>query len=216
MDEQIRESEKEAVAGDETVQNAVPEKTAEQKFLATYKNVNDSYLYTLILSGAIMLGAIVIAVTYLTFLGLAAGIVGALVYMGLTSNLLYSKLGISYRGSNGKMTVTQLYGKNRETVYVPPRLIMLEVTEIDDCAFDHKSSSAITTVYLPATLTRIGKDIFKGCPALCRVHFAGSEEQWEAIEKQTCFDGIELVFSSGIAYPEKAARPGKAKKEEKQ
>lgn len=182
------------------------EKSAEQKFLDTYKSVNDSYLYTLILSGAIMLGGIILAVTSTVSIGLAAAIIGVLAYTGLTSNLLYSKLGISYRGSSGKMTVTQLYGKGRETVFIPPRLIMLDVTEIDDRAFDHRSSEAIVEVYLPKTLTRIGEDIFKGCPNITCVHYEGSEEEWESIEKLTSFEGYELIFSSSAAYPEKPPR----------
>lgn len=165
-------------------------------FRASLKEVNNIYLYTVILSGAIVAAGIAYAVAARVFIGLAIAIVGVLLYTALTANLLYRKLGISYRSTSGALTVTQLYGQKRNEIWIPERLLWINVTEIGDRAFNHASSSEITTVHLPATLKVIGENIFEGCPELKTVCFDGSREEWEQIKKATDFSAYELIFGA--------------------
>lgn len=194
-----------------------PEELREQeikKHISDCKAVDDSYLHTLIISGAVILGAIAVAVFYRVSIGIALAVLGVVIYSIAASNTLYNKLGLAYRSSTGKMTVTEAYGRRRSTVFIPERIMMLDVCEISDRAFDHKSSETVSTVYLPATLTRIGKDVFRGCPELREIHYAGSASQWELIESDTDLGDITVIFSSGVSYPKKPKRTRKAKKEE--
>ena len=59
--------------------------------------------------------------------------------------------------------------------------IPASVTEIGDYAFDGCTSLASVTI--PESVTEIGHDAFDGCTALAEIHYAGTKEQWAAIEK---------------------------------
>ena len=59
------------------------------------------------------------------------------------------------------------------------------VTSIDAVAF--MNCFSLTAITLPATLESMGADVFGGCTSLTDVYYAGSEDQWNAIE------GIEKV-----------------------
>ena len=165
-------------------------------FLCSLKTANDFYLYTVIISGAIAAAGLIYAVLSSVFFGLVIAILGVLIYTASTSNILYKKLGISYRSTSGALTVTQLYGQSRHNVWIPERLLWLSVTEIGDRAFDHASSASIQTVYLPATVKVIGEDIFKGCTQLETICFEGTREQWAQVESSTDFSGYQLIFAN--------------------
>lgn len=171
--------------------------TPKEQYLKSLKAVSDLYLFTLIICGAIVLGGIIFAVMSSVFVGLLVCISAILIYIALTSNLLYKFLGISYKSSTGQLTVTNLYGKGREEIWIPRRLIMLDVTEIGDNAFKHKSSAAIAKVHLPSTLKVIGENVFADCEALTAIYFEGSEAEWEAIEKHTDLSAFDIVFLDG-------------------
>ena len=158
------------------------------------KKANDLYIYTLILSGAIILAGIVYAVAVKVFIGLLIAMAGALTYVALTSNILYRVMGLSYKSESGKLTLTNVYGRDREDIYIPKRLILCRVVEIDDKAFSHKSSENIKRVYLPASIEKIGENIFEGCPNLEQIYFAGSQESWNKIESLTDTSSYEIVF----------------------
>ena len=159
------------------------------------KQANDFYLLALIASGAVMLGGLVYAVAVRVFIGLLVAIAGILIYVSLTSNILYKTLGLAYKTESGKLTVTSVYGRNREAVYIPCRLLFCDVTEIGDRAFAHRSSENIKEVHLPCSLERIGENIFEGCAQIENIYFDGSREQWNKIEKLTCLDAYTVIFS---------------------
>ena len=167
-----------------------------QNYRGSLKSVNDSYLFIVILSVAVIALGLVCAVVSKVFIGLLIAILGVLFYTAMTSNVLYRRLGISYRSTSGALTVTQLYGQKREEIWIPERLLWINVTEIGDKAFNHASSGDIKAVHLPSTLKVIGENIFEGCPALRTVYFDGSEEEWGRIESATDFSAYVIVFAS--------------------
>ena len=188
---------------------------SEQDFLSDLKWTNKEYFQLVIGVAVLAAAAIALAVLWKVFYGLLFAIIVALVYTVAASNILYSRLGFSYDSLPGALRIKDVYGKNRDQVFVPRRLFWLDVSEIGDRAFCHSSSTKITTVYLPSTLKTIGENVFEGCESLCRICFEGSEAEWESIEKKTSLEGIEILFSQEIAYPVKPKKQKKAKKDKK-
>ena len=188
---------------------------SEQEFLSDLKWTGKAYLLLVIAAAALVAAAIALAVLWKVSYGLLLAIIIVLGYISLSGNILYSRLGFSYDSTQGALRIKDVYGKNRDQVFLPRRLFWLDVSEIGDRAFCHSSSAKITTVYLPSTLKTIGENVFEGCESLCRICFEGSEEEWESIEKKTSLEGIEILFSQEIAYPVKQKKQKKAKKDKK-
>ena len=188
---------------------------SEQEFLSDLKWTGKAYLLLVIAAAALVAAAIALAVLWKVSYGLLLAIIIVLVYTVAASNILYSRLGFSYDSTQGELRIKDVYGKNRDQVFLPRRLFWLDVWEIGDRAFCHSSSTKITTVYLPSTLKTIGENVFEGCESLCRICFEGNEAEWESIEKKTSLEGIEILFSQEIAYPVKQKKQKKAKKDKK-
>lgn len=174
--------------------------SAEENFRKVLKTVNSLYLYAVIISSAVVLAGLVYAVMIKVSVGLVIAISGVLLYTALTSTILYRQLGISYRSTSGALTVTQLYGQGRDEIWIPERLLWVNVTEIGDRAFKHKSSAGIRTVHLPATLKVVGENIFEGCDELKTVCFGGNRDDWKQIESSTDFSAYELIFNSDAEH----------------
>ncbi len=64
---------------------------------------------------------------------------------------------------------------------VSEAVILADVTEIGDKAFE--GCTSLVSVCIPASVTEIGKRAFEGCTALTEIHYAGTKEQWAAVEK---------------------------------
>ena len=194
------------------------ELTEDQKFLSALKTVKKGYFCALAITAAIAVGAIVSAVHYRVSLGFLLLIFSVVTYLAIVINLLYSKLGIAYRSFHGGMTVTALYGKNREVVYIPDRLLFLTVTEIGTRAFTHESSKSIREIHLPKTLLRIGTSAFAKLPALTDVYYEGSEEEWNEISRLAPLENVTMHFGEPIPrlpIKEKKKKIKKSKKEKK-
>ncbi len=186
-----------------------------EQFLKDLRYTSDSYLYSIILSGVTAAGGIGIAVLYNVTIGICVAFISVLMYIAFTKNSLYKGLGIAYTSYSGELTVTELYGKKREEVFIPSYLLYLDVSAIGDFAFKHASSAKIHTVHLPSTLKEIGKDIFEGCNALRTVYFEGSEEEFLKIDSKTDFSKYEMIFcdSSTFKLPKQPKKGKKAASE---
>ena len=75
-----------------------------------------------------------------------------------------------FKEKNGGACVTKLLAPGAVCV-VPESLGGLPVTELADKVF---SGSTVEKVYLPRTLTRIGRYEFYGCEELREIHFYGT------------------------------------------
>ena len=187
-------------------------KTAEQQFLSSLAIVNKGYIIALSVSTAIALGAIISAVHYRVSFGLLMMVLAVAVYLAIVINLLYSTLGIAYRSFQGTMTITALYGKHREIVYIPDKIIMLKVTTIGKKAFKHESSREIREIHLPKTILEIKESAFASLPALTDVYYEGNEAQWTEISRLAPLKNVKIHFGEPIPRLEK---PIKAQKEKK-
>ena len=187
-----------------------------QLFKSTVTLVNKLYLITVIAVFTVALAGIACAVLFKVSLGLLTVILSMIGYVATTMNILYNKLGIAYRMFHGCITVTELYGKNRETVYIPDRLLFCTVTEIGNKAFAHESSKSIREIHLPKTLIRIGSDAFSGLDSLTDVYFEGTEEEWLELSRLAPLgEAVALHFDSPLPMPEKKVKQKKEKKSKK-
>lgn len=184
----------------------------EEQFIRYLAWTDKAYRAVVILSAVLALSAVFTAVFVKVSYGLMAGIGTVILYMGATSNILYSKLGVAYTSVSGELTITEIYGKQRQEIWIPRRLLWLDVVEIKAEACDHKSSACVKVIHLPATLRSIGNDAFRGCVLLEKICFEGSREQWEQIEKGEMPEGVEIICSEQVHYPEKPEKNKKRKK----
>ncbi len=189
--------------------------TDEQKFLSNLKFIKKAYILTLVITAALTLGAIISAVHFRASFGLVMGVLAVVTYLAIVINLLYSKLGIAYRSFQGKLTITELYGKNREVIYIPDRLIFQTVTEIGANAFSHESSKDIREIHLPKTLLHIGENAFANLPELTDLYFEGAEDEWNKISALSPLQNVNIHFYTPIPKLEKPKKAKKAKKDKK-
>ena len=188
----------------------------EAKFLKDLKDVKIGYIWALVITALILGGAIACAVLFRVSLGALFMILAVVTYAAIVSNLLYKKLGISYRALHGCLTVKALYGRGREVVYIPKRVIFLTVTEIGTRAFSHESSKSIREIHLPNTLLRIGPSAFAKLPALTDVYYEGNEDKWNAISALAPLENVTMHFCEPIPELIKPKKEKKSKKEKKE
>lgn len=175
-------------------------------YIKHLENVKNGYIFTLILSSVILAGAICCAVIFNVIFGLLLLLIAILAYIALTKNLLYKNLGIAYRAYHGCLTVTELYGRNREVVYIPDEIIMLTVTEIGTKAFTHESSKSIREIHIPKSIIRIGTSAFAKLPALTDLYYEGSEEEWKELSRLAPLENVNLHFNEPMPRLEKKKR----------
>ena len=195
----------EAVEETITIEEAATDYEA-RRFLSALKAIKKGYIWALIITACITAGSIVCAVHYRASVGILLLAFAVAVYLAIIINLLYSKLGIAYQAFHGGMTVTALYGKGREIIYIPDRVMLLTVTEIGTRAFSHESSKSIREIHLPKTLLRIGTSAFADLPALTDVYYEGSEEEWAEISRLAPLENVTLHFGEPIPRLEKRKR----------
>ena len=187
----------------------VEKNDAQAEFLRALKTANSSYLNIVMTCACLALCGIPIAIYVRLLFGIAAAIASVVAYMIATKTLLSKTLGISYETTSGALTVTKLCAKDKEEIFIPRRLLWVDVTQLGDKAFAGDSSKNMKTVHLPSTLTFIGEDIFEGCEALECVYFEGSQEDFEKIENHTDFSKFQLVFCDSADYAIKKQKRSK-------
>ena len=145
--------------------------------------------------------------------GLGLLLLGIIAYAALTKGLLYATLGIAYRSFHGCMTITELYGKEREVIYIPDKVIMLTVTEIGTKAFKHESSKNVREIYIPKSIMRIGSSAFAKLPSLTDLYYEGSEEEWKELSRLAPLEDVNLHFNEPMPRLEKRKRSKKSKED---
>lgn len=185
----------------------------EQEYLKALYDVKIGYIWTVVITLALMAASVATALFYRVYLGLLILALAVIVYLAIAKNLTYSKLGISFRTLHGCLTVTNLYGKNRQTVYIPKKLMIFTVTEIGARAFTHESSKSIRNIYIPKSVIRIGSSAFARLHSLTDIYYEGSEEEWEILSRLAPLEDVTVHF--GCDMPRlKTAKEKKAEKSE--
>ncbi len=169
------------------------------------------YAQLLCIAGAIEALAIALAVLYNVLVGLSLAILGAAIYFAFTSDEMYKKLGVGYRSIEGGIALTKCRARYGGTLFVPSKLIGLDVTEIEDRAFGvSEKDIELERIFLPATIKKIGENIFDGCDTLKELCFEGTKEEWERIESRTDTSVYTVTFSA--EYPPIPKKEKKSKK----
>ena len=189
-------------AGQAEAQDGTPHDT-EQEYLKALCELHKGYIWAIVITLAIMAASIATALLYRAYMGLLILALAVIVYLVIAKNLAYSKLGISYRTLHGCLTVTELYGKNRETVYIPEKMMIFTVTEIGTRAFTHESSKSIKNIYIPKSILRIGTSAFARLHSLTDIYYEGSEEQWKEISRLAPLEDVTVHFECPMPKPEK-------------
>ena len=171
----------------------IEEISVRQRFLCRMKRVNDSYLITVIICAAVIIGSIAVAM----YVNVAAGIVMALAavicYNVFSKELLSNNLGISYTCIEGAITVTGVKGNGEAEIFIPARLLWHDVTKIGPRAF--ADSNGVKMVHIPSSVTEIAENALSGCSELKTIYFEGSKQEWNRIKKGTDFGAFEICFS---------------------
>ncbi len=76
--------------------------------------------------------------------------------------------------------LTELYGYAFMESGMTEVVVSDGITVLLDALF--LNCRSLETVYLPAGITKMGPNVFEGCISLTEIYFAGTEEQWNAIE----------------------------------
>ncbi len=88
--------------------------------------------------------------------------------------------------------VLPLLRQHATAVTVPETYRNMAVTVIEKDAF--RDFSALTSVSIPKTITSIEENAFAGCSALTELRFAGTQAEWDAVEKAAGWnDGREFT-----------------------
>jgi len=190
-------------------ENGTEKNDVQSEFLHALKLANSSYLNIVMTCGCLAICGIIIAIHVRLLYGVAVSFAAALAYMVATKMLLRKALGISYETTSGALTVTKLCAKNKEEIFIPRRLLWVDVTEIRDKAFADDTSKNMRVLHLPATLTLIGENIFEGCDSLETVYFEGTQEEFEKIESSTDFSTFQLIFCDSADYAIKKNKKSK-------
>ncbi len=157
------------------------------------------YSQLLITMGILAAISVVIAVAFNLIIGVAIAIATAIIYAFFVSDEMYKKLGIKYTSISGGLKINVSHARYGNVLWIPSNIIGLDVIEIGDRAFLSENNEALSCVFLPSTLKKIGENIFENCSSLTDVHFEGSEKQWRKIENKTDFSALNLKFDA--KYP---------------
>ncbi len=171
------------------------------RYVYRMRRHEQSYLTLVIIIGAIMAMAIVVAVVANVLVGLSIAIVAAFAYEHFKKNAMRRILRLSYAAVTEGLCVTLLSANGEAELYVPDRLIGLRVTALGNAPFATVGNESVTALYLPSTLTTVGKDVFSGLDSLESICFEGSRDAWEHIAGINAFADIPVTYD--VPYPDK-------------
>lgn len=181
----------------EDIEDGVPNEPQGDGFEQRMTKFASFYLYLIIMCGAFCAIAITVAVIWRVSVGILLAIIASLTYKLFLTDEMKKRLGYFSRRVSDGLALRAARKCTDEVIYVPEKLLWLDVTQIDERAFgDHMGGDA-EEIVLPATLKRIGADAFVGCKALKTVRFRGDREQWNAIECLSDMSPYTVVFDNG-------------------
>ena len=193
----------------------VAQRTGEEQFLSCLKSFNEYYTQLVCFA----FGAIAVAIAIAFFSGILWGIAIAAivvaVYVYFPTDEAKKQLGIFYTNTQGHIRIDRAKRVFDGCIVIPQRLIYADVTEIGDGALA-KADDSLERVYIPVSIEHIGKDIFGKAREGVTVHYEGSAEQWESVEKLTDLSSYSVVFECKFpVIPPKKTKPKKSSRTKK-
>ena len=160
---------------------------------------NVYYFQLLAIIGAIVILAVVLAVTQSVIVGVSLAVASAVLYKFFTSDEMFKRLGMDYSSVEGGMRVKACRARYGDVMWIPSKLIWFDVIEIGDRAFASEKNAELKRVFFPVSLKKIGEDIFADNTSVSEIFFEGTQEEWEKIEKHTDLSDYKVIFEA--KYP---------------
>lgn len=196
-------------------QSARPANPPHKEYAKRMLSFSGFYIGFIVIVGVIMALAVAVAVLYNVMLGVAIAAFGVFFYTSFLSENLSKTLGFRYVSLAGGIRLTMCRMRYGEVMWVPESLMWFDVIAIGDGAFASPKNAELKKVFLPKTLTEIGKDVFSGCDALEDIYYQGSEEEFAKISSETDLSAYRIIFDA--KYPplpkkkKKSAAPAEKK-----
>lgn len=184
---------------------SVPEeekkKYAQKLYPVRLSKFKTFYLLLVIICATALGAAIYIAVAVDLLKGALIAAAAIFIYVRFGSSTLDERLGIRYKTNCGVLSVTRCRARYGDIFYIPARLMWYDVTELCDKAFFStlNKNGKMHTVYIPKSITHIGKDVFASCDSLTCICYEGGKEDFEKIEIETDISTYKLVFEASYA-----------------
>jgi len=187
--------------------NNEPEEKKQDPFLLfpmRYAKFCSFYQGVVLISFAGIIAAICSAIYGTLLWGAIFGAASIFFYFTFTSNELIERLGLSYKTKTGSLEITYCRRKYGDVFFIPSKLVWYDVERIGDNAFRSEKNAELLEIYIPKSIKSIGKDILGGCRDLTAIRYEGSEEEWNSIESETDFSGVNVTFNAVFpAIPQK-------------
>ena len=171
----------------------------EEQYVKRLGYTQKAYRQLVIVCAFVMMAAIFVAVVYQVILGVSLALFCAGIFIYFSSEEIHKQLGLSYTHECGVIHIRKAVARYGDTLFIPSRFFWADVTHISDGAFDSDKNAELRRVYLPKSITSLGKDIFGAHAVRIEIYYEGSEQDFRLIE------GVEsLVFgaiSFGCAQP---------------
>ena len=158
-------------------------------------------LYLVSLTAVALLGAVVFAVLVSVFGGMAIALSTVLLYFCVRNEGFYSLLGVHAKSDGYGMRITGVSARKREELYLPARMLWMDVTVLETGSFSKKGNENLRILHLPKTLTEIQGDAFRHAESLEEICFEGSESEFLAITKTAILPNCRVSFF--VPYPKK-------------
>ena len=189
-------------------QSARPANPPHKEYAKRMLSFSSFYIGFIVIVGVIMALAVAVAVLYNVMLGVAIAAFGVFFYTSFLSENLSKTLGFRYVSLAGGIRLTMCRARYGEVMWVPESLMWFDVIAIGDGAFTSPKNAELKKVFLPKTLTEIGKDVFSGCDALEDIYYQGSEEEFAKISSETDFSAYRIIFDAKYPpMPKKKKKP---------
>ena len=202
---ELAPEQKTVMEASKTAESAEAEPATEMDAFKLYPSRYDkfmSFYRALVIIAAVGIAAALAVAIYKDLMwGAVIGLGSVFVYVFFTSNEIFEKLGLAYKTSVGSLEITYCRKKYGNTFFVPSKILWYDVERIGDEAFNSEKNDGLTEIYLPRSIKSFGKDVFCGCKDLKYIRFEGSEEEWQAIEKETEPDLSEISVSYNAEVP---------------
>ena len=192
-----------------SIENTLP---PHKRYIQRMQKFQKYYMQLIMIVGGIIAVSVVIAVVFNLLLGASIAVFAAILYASWTTSEMYRDIGLKYKSIVGGIKITACKARYGEIMWIPASLIHFDVIEIADNAFLGRSNEELTKLFLPKTLTYIGKDVFCGCESLKEIFFEGSKQDWEKIEKDTDMSCYKIIFDAKYPPMPKKKRPQQNKK----
>ncbi|MBQ9085999.1 MAG: hypothetical protein IJY47_02300 [Clostridia bacterium] len=166
--------------------------TPKERAYAAIRKFEVFYFQLVIGCGCVLIMGIVVAVLVSVLVGILIFLAGCGIYLYFLRDELKKRLGLKYRRGEDGWAVTPVARGEDEELWIPERLMWLEVTEL--FRGEEPPCEGIRALHLSAGIKLLEEGLFDRLPNLETICFLGTEEQWQAVIKPDVPLSCEVAF----------------------